>query len=68
MKILATLSPLSRAFDLSIVLRAGWGGGAEGEAEAEEDGQTVTFPGSVFSLSLCHKGHPGYSRCVWEQL
>ncbi len=24
--------------------------------------------GSVFSLSLCHKGHPGYSRCVWEQL
>lgn len=24
--------------------------------------------GSVFSSSLCHKGHPGYSRCVWEQL
>lgn len=24
--------------------------------------------GSVSSLSLCHKGHPGYSRCVWEQL
>lgn len=24
--------------------------------------------GSVFSLSLCHKGHPGYCRCVWKQL
>lgn len=39
----------------------------EGKRGQEAMGTRQTARG-MFSLYLCHKGHPGYRRCVWERI
>lgn len=65
MEISRTLPSVEQVWIIHLPLSVGWG---EGNVGTRRDWQTPTAWGVFFSLSLCHKGHPRYCRCVWEQL